>query len=192
MSLLSTSPIDAKRKSLRYPHPEIWGPMNEMNPRFLEDLREINEGIEAFNRFLNSSCQIPTFDSETMTQDLHCSEIIHGDWNAFRFPNSEKRGVYFLFGHERTTLEKNGLYIGKSSFGSAMGHRLYTHLHPHRAQSHFTMGYGSEVYILDFIASVDLDTPGLVFLAPALEEFLIVNLRSKLNLMNGTGNWSRL
>lgn len=30
------------------------------------------------------------------------------------------------------------------------------------------MGYGSEVYILDFIASVDLDTPGLVFLAPDL------------------------
>jgi hypothetical protein len=163
-----------------------------MNPRHLENLRELNAGIESFNQYLSPSCQIPTFDPETMTRDLHCSEIVHGDWNAFKFPNSEKRGVYFLFGHERTMEEKNGLYIGKSSFDSAMGHRLYTHLHPHRSETHFTMGYGSEVYVLDCIASIDLDTPGLEFLASALEEFLIVNLRSKLNLMNGTGNIARL
>ena len=54
------------------------------------------------------------------------------------------------------------------------------------------MGYGSEVHVLDCIASIDLDTPGLVFLASALEEFLIVNLRSKLTLMNGTGNVARM
>lgn len=51
---------------------------------------------------------------------------------------------------------------------------------------------GSEVYVLDCIASIDLDTSGLAFLASALEEFLIVNLRSKLNLMNGTGNIVRV
>ena len=104
-----------------------------MNPRHLENLRELNEGIVAFNRYLSPSSQIPTFDSETMVRDLQCTEIVHGDWNAFTFPNSEKRGDYFLFGHERTMEEKNGFYIGKSSFESAMGHRLYTHLHPHRS-----------------------------------------------------------
>ena len=163
-----------------------------MNPRHLENLSELNAGIESFNQYLSPSCQIPTFDPETMTRDLHCSEIVHGDWNAFIFPNSEKRGVYFLFGHERTMEEKNGVYIGKSSFDSAMGHRLYNHLHRHRSETHFTMSYGSEVYVLDCIASIDLDTPGLEVLASALEEFLIVNLRSKLNLMNGTGNIARV
>jgi hypothetical protein len=40
------------------------------------------------------------------------------------------------------------------------------------------------------MASIDLDSLGLAFFAPALEEFMISELgKLSINLINGTGNW---
>jgi hypothetical protein len=124
-----------------------------------------------------------------MINDQKCVKIVHGDWNAFGFPNSGRRGVYFVFGHEKNMSDKNGIYIGKASFSSSIGGRLYPKLHPYRSLSHFEMkGYFEETYILDYIASIDLDSVGIPFMAPALEEHLITALQNELNLLNGTGN----
>jgi hypothetical protein len=49
-------------------------------------------------------------------------------------------------------------------------------------------GYHGEMYVLDYIASINLDGCGLAFMASALEEYLISDLRRKTNLINGTGN----
>jgi hypothetical protein len=160
-----------------------------MDIRYRKEVDAINNGIASFNLFLNLNHLVPAFRFDTMLNEQHCIKVVHGDWHAFSFPNSPKRGVYFIFGHEKTVQEKNGLYIGKASFGSSIGDRLYYRLHPYRSQTHFVMtGYDQETYVLDFMASIDLDSPGLSFMAPALEEFLISNLKSKLNLINGTGN----
>ena len=48
-------------------------------------------------------------------------------------------------------------------------------------------GYGGERYILEYIVAIDLEAVNLAFMASALEEFLIAELRSELNLLNGTG-----
>jgi hypothetical protein len=160
-----------------------------MNTRYINELDAINSTIVSFNQCLNSSHLLPTFNSDTMMKDKNCVEIVHGDWDAFGFPNSAKRGVYFLLGYEKKALEKNGLYIGKASFGSAIGKRLYSHLHPHRSQSHFVMnGYRNETYVLDYMMSINLDACGLHFMAASLEEYLISDLKNKVNLINGTGN----
>ncbi len=162
-----------------------------MNTRFKPEVDAINASIAVFNQFLHPSHIVPTFQFDTMLGDKHCIEVVHGNWNAFGFPSSERRGVYFIFGHEKTTPAKNGLYIGKASFGSSIGRRLYSHFHPYRSQSHFLMnGYHDERYVLDYMAAINLDACGLPFMASALEEYLIADVgRRSINLINGTGNY---
>ncbi len=132
---------------------------------------------------------IPTFDKTSGLEKSEIVKIIHKDWNGFPFPNNGTAGVYFLFGHEKALADKNGLYIGKASFGSKTSNRLYAHLHPYREKDLYEMnGYRGEVYVLDYMASLDLDKLQIPFMAPSLEEYLITNLRHSLNLINGIGN----
>ena len=157
--------------------------------RYKTAIEMINSSITSFNKFLSTSYLIPIFKFDTMIKEKRWVEIIHGNWDAFSFPTGEKRGVYFIFGYEINTPKKNGLYIGKASFNSSIGKRLWSHFNPYRSDSHFIMnGYNNERYILDYMASIDLDTCGLPFMASALEEYLISELRNRINLINGTGN----
>ena len=157
--------------------------------RFDRELDAINSAIVSFNKHLATSCCIPQLDKAKSIERKEIVKIIHKDWAGFPFPNNGTRGVYFIFGHEKSQTEKNGLYIGKASFSSTTSDRLYAHLHPFRTKDFYEMnGYRGEVYILDFMASIDLDKLQIPFVAPALEEYLITNLRDSLNLINGTGN----
>jgi hypothetical protein len=157
--------------------------------RFDKEFDAINEAIILFNKHLTSPYCIPQFDKAKAIETKDVVEIIHTDWEGFPFPNNNTRGVYFLFGHEKTRAEKKGLYIGKASFGSRTSTRLYAHLHPCRNKEFYEMnGHHGEVYILDFMASIDLDKLEIPFIASALEEYLISALRDDLNLLNGTGN----
>ena len=158
-------------------------------PRFYPELNAVNAAIEKFNQYLSPQFAVPVFDPATMVKDKHCAEITHGNWNGFTFPNSVKRGVYFIFGRDRIRSELNGLYIGKSSFDSFMGRRLHARLIRCKDRQLFEMnGHNNEVYILDWIASIDLDAHLLGFMASSLEEYLITELRSKFNLLNSIGN----
>lgn len=160
-----------------------------MNARFLFEINTINQSIIEFNQYLNPIYKVPIFNFDRMIEEKHCIEILHGNWDAFGFPNSNKRGVYFVFGHEKINNTKNGMYIGKASFSSAIGYRLDSRLRPGKNSDCFEMnGYHNEKYILDYMASIDLDSLNLAFLASALEEYLITELKSSLNLINGTGN----
>jgi hypothetical protein len=70
-----------------------------------------------------------------------------------------------------------------------MGARLDSHLRPHRNSEWFLMnGYNDEKYILDYMVTIDLDNLNVIFLASALEEYLITQLKGSLKLINGTGN----
>ena len=159
-----------------------------MNTRFLHEINAINQTIVAFNQYLNPIYKMPVFDPGRMLEEKNCIQIVHGNWDAFGFPNSAKRGVYFIFGRERTS-DKNGLYIGKASFSSSIGKRLNPRLRAYKNSDQFEMnGYRNEKYILEYMASIDLDSLNLTFLAPALEEYLITELKPSLNLINGTGN----
>lgn len=157
--------------------------------KYIQELNAINGKIAEFNEYLLPKFRAPIFELGSAFENKHIVKVVHGDWNAFPFPNNGTRGVYFIFGYEQTKNEKNGLYIGKSSFNSSTSSRLYAHLHPSRAQDFFTFkGYHDENYIVEYMASIDLDILNTAFLSSALEEFLITSLQSKLNLLNGTGN----
>jgi hypothetical protein len=159
--------------------------------RFQTEFKRINATIQSFNQYLALDKQVPTFDLDTGIEQKQIVIILHKDWDAFPFPNNATRGVYFVFGHEIESSGNNGVYIGKASFESTTSDRLYAHLHPYRTKEHFTMkNCKGDVYILDAMASINLDLKRLQmpFMASALEEYLIVNLKDRLNLLNGTGN----
>jgi hypothetical protein len=158
---------------------------------FKSEVEAINQSIAAFNQHLAGSYQIPGIDTTTGMEEKDIVEILHGRWDDFQFPNSDSRGVYFVFGRHREQQTTNGVYIGKASFRSAIGRRLYSWLHPHRSSEHFIMNYGQDTYILDYIASINMDRLAMPFMASALEEYLISSLSGRLNLLNGTGNSGR-
>ena len=156
--------------------------------RYQLEVSAINSAIVSFNTHMAAEFRVPEFDIDTAISQKNIVEILHGRWDDFPFPNNGTSGVYFIFGHERVLAEKNGLYIGKASFSSKTSDRLHAWLHPYRSKEHFIRNSGQETYILDYLASIDLDRLGIPFMAPALEEYLITSLRSRINLMNGTGN----
>ena len=156
--------------------------------KYTTEFESINNTISQFNKYLSPSNQIRLFDVVTDIENKNIIEVVHGDWNAFPWPNNATRGVYFVLGYERNHFEKNGMYIGKASFGSSTSARLYSHLHPTRSSDKFTMnGFNNEEYIVEYIASIDLEKQDIAFLSPALEEYLIMNLSNKLNLINRIG-----
>jgi hypothetical protein len=149
-------------------------------------LTAINEALNEFNNYLSPRFQLKAIKPEAMVK------VVHGNWNAFPFPNNGTAGVYFIFGRKKSALEEKGLYIGKASFGKKTSDRLYYHLVPHKGKEYFVFsGRDSEEYIIDYIASINLEENEIPFMAPALEEFLITDLSSKLMLMNAIGNGRR-
>lgn len=159
--------------------------------RFLPEINAINQTIVSFNQYLNPTYKVPVLNFERMIEEKNCIQINHGNWLANSFPNAGKRGVYFIFGHEKTNETKNGLYIGKASFDSGIGARLDGRLRRYKDSGFLMMdGHRNEKYISDYAASIDLDSLNLPFLAPALEEYLILELKNSnsINLLNRIGN----
>ena len=110
--------------------------------RYQHEISAINSAIASFNSYMAAEFRVPEFDADAAVLQKHMVEILHGRWDDFPFPNNGTRGVYFIFGHEKVLTEKNGLYIGKASFGSTTSNRLYAWLHPHRSKEQFIMNYG--------------------------------------------------
>lgn len=114
--------------------------------------------------------------------------IAETPWEKQFWPNKDARGVYFLFGYKESDPSVSALYIGKASLGN-IGERLYSHLYPNRNEPHYRLNDASGVaFIIDFVASLDLSTRHNSSLAVALEEFLIVSMKSKTQLINAIGN----
>lgn len=150
-------------------------------------ISEINDVIRKFNIFLANDKSIPLLSQVNGELQSELIKVVHGNWNAFPFPNAQRRGVYFAFGKKQDTSEL-GLYIGKASFNSTIGKRLYSHLRIHADAEFFTMkGANDQVFIIEYLASIDLDALNMHFMASSLEEYLISNLTNKLPLMNVTG-----
>ena len=147
------------------------------------EIDSINSIITKFNTYISTSYHIPNFDLSTAFEEKNIVKVVHQDW-TFPWPNNNTCGVYFIFGYDQEQHNKNGLYIGKASFGEATSKRLYHHLNPSRTDEYFT----KDGYIIDYIASIDMDKLNTPFMAPALEEFLITELREPLNLFNSIGN----
>jgi len=155
-----------------------------MKPHYLPIINAINQKIPGFNQYLNPAYLVPLLDVGRMFEEKSAVQILHGKWDDFNWPSSGKRGVYFILAHEKTNIEKIGLYIGKASLSSNMSARFDYHLRPHRYNEWFEMNYGKERFILDYIVTINLDAINLGFMAWALEEYLITELKNSIYLIN--------
>lgn len=150
----------------------------------------INQNISDFNKYLNPDYYIPLVDIEKIIDDSFFTCLTDKTWQELRFPNAEKKGVYFIFGYNSQNPTETSLYIGKASFTSTIGRRLASHLGKDRNSENYTMyDLAGNIHNLEYILSLDLESKGLDIFASSLEEFLIKSSKRDIHLLNGTGNY---
>jgi hypothetical protein len=162
---------------------------NKLDQKYSRCINIINEDLIKFNSYLNDKYHIPLLDADQDCTADGFVKIIHGEWDSWRFPNPEKRGVYFIFACNIKNVEDIALYIGKASFSSAIGARLYQHFSNKRNEKEYTMQVNDElVFKCEYIYSINLDAFGTYFFAPSLEEYMINEVGGKIQLLNTIGN----
>lgn len=155
--------------------------------KYIPILEKINECIEEFNSYLQPNFGVGKLDISRISDQDYFLNIAYKKWVDFRFPrNNGVGGVYFYIGEYLDFPGKQVLYIGKASLNSFIGRRLSAHF--------IGKCNGEKVIIKDcnieLITSLPFEDPNLVFLAPALEEYLIVNMQKhkEITLFNDRGN----
>lgn len=156
--------------------------------KYITIVESINSAIQKFNKYVDKQFLVPILMIEQLDNKSLFLDIAKTSWDDQRWPNSNKSGVYFIFGYKKEQDNEIGVYVGKASMSSKIGNRLYAHLNPHRKNEYYKMNdsKGCE-FFLEFVSSIDLEqTP---FFSPALEEYLISELnRSSVYLLNAAGN----
>lgn len=151
--------------------------------KYTDLIQKINTSIAEFNTHLEKG--IPLINEKEMDNPDYYMDLTKFSWGKDEeWINSGKRGVYFIFGAEEGNAKKLGLYIGKSSMNSYFGNRFHSHFYPTKRDiGHFM---GNPKYSMEMISTIPLEEEK-VFLAPALEEFLIKQMKDKVHLINITG-----
>jgi hypothetical protein len=157
--------------------------------KYGEIINEINHGICDFSTLLADEYELKSIsvsDPSTYTELIDSG--IESQWTKY-WPNKESYGVYFLLGISESDNTKMGLYIGKASL-KKMGHRLYSHLNPHKKTGRFKRSYREETFIIEAVCSIPMPTNETRYLASALEEYLITKGLKSNNaiLLNSIGN----
>ncbi len=155
-------------------------------------IMHLKEGFGLFASHLNiEQCSDLPTDAMFDTYNLSANswDLTAVDWKDGAFPNSGEAGVYFLLTSAKEDSLSLAVYVGKASFNSFIGSRLYSHLYnPEKENRKYPVHdrYGNE-YNVELIISIPFKE-GLEFLAPACEEFMIKHLQSKnVSLLNSVG-----
>jgi hypothetical protein len=157
--------------------------------KYLQIIEKINEQIDKFNGHLKSEHYISPLNSKELDNPSFFTNLKTTKWEDQHWPHSVKSGVYFIFCHKKNNPEDIALYIGKSSFSSKIGNRLYSHLTNYRnAENYIMKDKNSDVFILELVSSVNFEDKEIVFMSSALEELLISEMRKHVHLMNVKGN----
>ena len=156
----------------------------------MTDYREyiflINKAVEDFSNLLKPEYQLPKIDDEKINNPKISWNLLQVGWNDTMFPGDESPGVYLIFG-KNTITNQIGIYIGKSSYKSLIGNRLYQHLNKGKVDRNYIMTNKSkEEFKMEFVTTVPMKN--FPFLSSALEEFLIDQLQEQnIHLLNSVG-----
>jgi hypothetical protein len=147
----------------------------------------INKKVEDFSNFLKPEYQLPIFEEEKLNNPKISWNLIEVGWNDTMFPGDESPGVYFIFGKKQNDNSKVAVYVGKSSYSSIIGKRLYSHLlHGKNDRNYLMKDNLGNSYNLEFVLTIPMKN--YPFLASALEEFLIDQLQHQnIHLLNSIG-----
>lgn len=151
----------------------------------------VNNSISKFNEFLIPTRQLPKIDLDKIHDNSYFTKLTEISWLDLKFPNAEKRGIYFIFGYDSKDKSRRAMYIGKASFSSTIGRRLYAHLKKDSNNENYTMNdLSGNIHYLEYVLGLDLESAGMNIFSSAIEEFLIQNVKTEIALLNGTGNYN--
>ncbi|MEP6671420.1 MAG: GIY-YIG nuclease family protein [Chthoniobacter sp.] len=151
-------------------------------------LSQINVDIDKFNNFLVEEFKIPHLQA---SNPEGVSVIANIPWDSHDWGRTfgGYPGVYLLCGYQETDPSRLGVYIGKASMGKNIGNRIWSHLQHHRSTAIYKANDSlGETFIIEAVAAIALYDPRMRALAPALEEFIICDVRDRVYLLNGVGN----
>lgn len=162
-----------------------------MNTDYINMVEIVNKNITRFNELLAPKNPIPLIELDKVYDNKYFTKLTETTWLDLRFPNAEKKGIYLIFGYNSKDFSKKAMYIGKASFSSSIGKRLYNHLVKDRDNENYTMyDLSGNIHYLEYVFGLDLESIGLDIFSSALEEYLIHNVKYDIALLNGTGNFN--
>jgi hypothetical protein len=154
--------------------------------KYMQIINEINNCLIDFNQIIKVKYAIPLICMESLKDTNYFVPVIHQEWDSWSFPNGGDTGIYFIFAKHK---DKIGLYIGKASFKSNIGKRLTSHLSKDRNNANYILVDNENTkFIVQYILSIPLISNKNI-LSNSLEEYLILNLKSKILLFNKIGNY---
>ena len=134
--------------------------------------------IADFNNYLS-------FKNKVKIEETYF-DIEDKGWYDINLGEVAYAGVYVIVGTVDNSGE-NAVYIGKASMSSKIGNRLYGHLSNSRKTSDNGFNYYGKPFTLYRVYTVNFEKTDMAFMAPALEEYLIANIKN-LKLLNEVGN----
>lgn len=159
--------------------------------KYIPIIQKINESIDKFNESLTESFRVNKLDSTYIGNKDLFLDLRNKSWGDYSFPTCrEQGGVYFYFGFDKDDPNLKKLYIGKATYGSTIGKRLWTHFYPMKQEKlNNTLYYTKGNTCIELITGIAFDSFENLFLASALEEFLITRLNNEdFTLINLIGN----
>ncbi len=151
---------------------------------YLPIIKQINQSLNDFNTYLKDGFAVPLLNEIELENQNYYMDLTTFNWEKEKeWINSGKRGVYFIFGVDMEPPFNLGLYIGKASMTSYFGNRFHSHLYPSKKEKLHIM---RKIFSMELITTIPIEKKN-VFLAPALEEFLINEMKNKVRLLNKTG-----
>ena len=146
--------------------------------RYLPVINDLNSYITSFNNFLKDEFSIPLFDTSLLEDDSYF-HVLNGTWDKLSFSRRcGVGGVYFYFGYSTKDSNKLLVYVGKAWFTTITGQRLLSYFKHAFDESEqiFNMD-NEEMFHIETVIRIPLDKTVITWLAPALEEYIIAELR---------------
>ena len=140
-------------------------------------LNELNKQIANFNNYLSPENRIKIEDNYF--------DLENKGWYDINLGEVAYAGVYIIIGTDDNSGE-NVIYIGKASLSNKIGKRLNDHLYKSRKESGKGYNYYGWPYTLYRVYTINFEKSEMIFMAPALEEYLITNIQG-IQLLNEVG-----
>lgn len=150
--------------------------MRKVNYDFI--LNELNKQNANFNIYLSPINEIKIEEKYF--------DIENQGWNDINLGEVAYAGVYIIIGTDDNS-GKNVIYIGKASLSSSIGKRLNPHLFNSRKTFDKGFNFYGNPFTLYRVYTINLEKVNMIFMAPALEEYLITNVHN-IKLLNEIGN----
>lgn len=157
--------------------------MPVLSKKYFPIISQINEGIATFNQYVNTDVQFKAVDVNDANSYF---EDFDKPWGEQFWPSKGSHGVYVLCGQHESKPDVLGAYIGKASH-IVMGHRMYSHLHPHRNSEHYIRKSHDGAFQFEVMLGIPVTDSDARCLASALEELLIQRGIERIRLLNHVG-----